>query len=403
MKKFIRVSKHFERHLSTTASKPYYPEASSLDFQFVDKIYLKDQSSKKRVIILGTYHGADSSADLVRQKIREHLPQICFVELCPERCSKKALLLTGYDDDDILLPRATLQSLDVSSPWKTTRKSASSAISLANLLKSTGASSKYPSLSAIGVTLESATRILRYIKFRMLTLNVPMLNVDMHVAIEEGAYIGSKIILGDGFISAATKRQQHLNSLAAERFKKYIANIEMCPENPEIASQTRERYYDEIEKIYSKTLITLRERLDCPYDQAVNNLEYSLFEKEINDIGNDNTSNYNANKNLGGILDDLHIMERKLIYYQVKFDERDSYMADAIAEAINKLDTKSNTGKASSIVAVVGASHVWGVCNNLIVRHKLSMESKSVAPFPNDLKELIQWQQRQLQLHQTQQ
>jgi hypothetical protein len=124
----------------------------SLDFDFVDTVCLIKLD--KRVIICGTYHGAESSANLVRQKLRDVLPHACFVELCTERCSKAALLMTGYDEDDVVLPSATIKFLDDSSPWKKTNpsgKSSWSAMTLVTILKSSGNAT----LVTFGTFLES--------------------------------------------------------------------------------------------------------------------------------------------------------------------------------------------------------------------------------------------------------
>jgi len=356
------------------------------DFDFVDTVCLQKQYQK--VIILGTYHGADSSANLVRQKLRDVLPHACFVELCTERCSKAALLLTGYDEDDVMLPSATIQLLDDSSPWKKTNpsgKSSWSAMNIVTILKNSGNTT----LMTFGTLLESATRIFRYIKFRALTLNIPMLNVDMHVAIEEGAFIGSKIVLGDYSIVAAKNRQHRLNTIAADRFNKYMAQYDTAG-NSKTVSQIRASYYNEIEKLYAKTLISLRERQNCEYDKPVIELEYSLFEKEISSVIDPSVDGSHGEH----LFRDLHVLERKLIYHQVKFEERDEFMADGIIESFSKLNGKylqhHPNPREQSVVAVVGASHVWGVCKNLVMKHGFVKENQHISSFPSDLKELIQ-------------
>lgn len=284
-----------------------------------DAVTLLRKAGGKDVVVIGTAHISEESAELVRRIVQSTQPDVVMIELDAKRIGK--LNSSELDKAGFLLPSSSSSSSSVGSPssppLSTLENNVNDAPSKGPSFFSSLTSGFLNTLqgwrdaaggAVMGKVLSGFYKSVENLGFEA--------GNEFKVAVEEGRAINAKILLGDRDVDITLQRL----ALALESTK------------PE-------------------ALVRLSSRIEEQYTQDVGAIEDSMFENKAQLASY--VERMKQRKTLNFVMQALQ--EETPALYNALIGERDAFMAQAIANTDAKL-----------LVAVVGIAHMNGIENGLM-------------------------------------
>lgn len=262
-----------------------------------------------RIVMIGTAHISDESAQLVRDVVRSVKPDIVMVELDAKRVAKVGTKLEVFDKSGFILPSESKKYLldEASNIQRDVKKHQPLDFLLYNI------KSWISSLSGavVGKVLSSFYKSVEKLGFTT--------GGEFKAGIEEGRKLNSTILLGDRDVDITLKHlAKALSSSDPDAFEKVSLKLAQVEQDAGITMA------DDVSK------------------ESLSVLVEKMKERSVLD-------------NL------LSIIESDLpLVYDAMIRERDLYMSNAIIEALSNKDSGG-----SSIVSITGMAHMPGMIKNL--------------------------------------
>ena len=309
--------------VSTLASKPSVAAQTLEQVLCQDSVSLFSGPKGAELTLIGTAHISEDSVDQVRQIIRAQRPQVVMIELDKKRIGKIQKGKTLEEFGFITPPAAS--SLPVafvsedSDPSLTMMPDKTSAPP-SPVAAAMSASSNFFQTIAQSVAANILGKALG--QFYSSLENIGFVaGGEFKAAVEEGAALGSKVLLGDRDVDVTLSRLSlALTATPPDQFDALL---------------------DELDHLETQSGVPLLPPPSTPGQDDVTKQDISLFLERI--------------KTRSAITAMTKIMRRNVPeLYAALIGERDIFMADAITDSIKEQS-------ADSCVAVVGFAHVPGM------------------------------------------
>lgn len=308
--------------VSTLASKPSVAAQTLEQVLCQDSVSLFSGPTGAKLTLIGTAHISEDSVDQVRQIIRAQRPQVVMIELDKKRIGKIQKGKTLEDFGFITPPMASSPVAFVSedSDPSLTMMPAKTSAPPSPVAAAMSASSNFFQTIAQSVAANVLGKALG--QFYSSLENIGFVaGGEFKAAVEEGAALGSKVLLGDRDVDVTLS---HLS----------LALTATTPDQ-------FEALLDELDHLETQSGVPLLPPPSTPGQDDVTKQDISLFLERI--------------KTRSAITAMTKIMRRNVPeLYAALIGERDIFMADAITDSIKEQS-------ADSCVAVVGFAHVPGM------------------------------------------
>lgn len=287
-----------------------------------DSVTIFKGKDGRDLIMIGTAHISEESANLVRKTIKSAKPDVVMIELDPKRIAragvtKEDLLKAGFE-----VPSGSLQlarPAEKVNPFKQW---------LGNVVGSAGRVAKDAGGALIGQVLSEFYKSIEKMGFTP--------GGEFVAAVEEGKTVGARILLGDRDVDLTLQRLAVAISVA----------------DP----QSFDRLVTRISALEEAAGMTIGPDDEEPTKDTISSFVDSMKQKDL----------------LASVM--AAVREELPAVYSALIAERDIYMADAVA---------SSTGK--SIVGVCGAAHMEGIERYLTTQRGYNVVKRN-CPAPKQIR-----------------